>query len=112
MLRKLELLALVVRGADLPVEAIRHLGHSLEGKAADHLPILKDERHLMAAHLEDAAAARVPVFSQTESGIEEAGVVNAELAHLRRNRDHLGRVIARDVKLLLGGEDVELIRIE
>ena len=47
-----------------------------------------------------------------EAGIEEAGVVDAELAHRGVDRGHLGGLQHRDLHRLLGGQDVELAGVE
>src|SRR5271170_4178803 len=44
--------------------------------------------------------------------IEEAGVMNAELADRRIDRRHFGGKIRRDMHPLARGEDIELVRVE
>src|SRR5258707_14985262 len=48
----------------------------------------------------------------TKTGIEEAGIMHAELADQGIERPHLGGVIRRHLHGFLGGEDVELAGIE
>ena len=66
----------------------------------------------MAAHLQHAAGADAVGLGGAEAGVEEAGVVDAELAHRRVDRGHLGGLQHRDLHRLLGGQDVELAGIE
>src|SRR5918998_649661 len=80
MLRKLQGLTLVVRARARPVEHARPLGHALVDEAADDLAVLQDEGHVAGADLEDRARARPPRTGVAEAGIEEAGVVDPELA--------------------------------
>ena len=47
-----------------------------------------------------------------EAGIEEAGVMDPELAHGGVVGEHLGGVVGGHPDRLLGGEDVELARVE
>jgi hypothetical protein len=54
----------------------------------------------------------VPLRRKAEAGIEEAGVMHPELAHLGRDRDHFGRMVRRNMQLLLGGQDIKLVRVE
>jgi len=47
-----------------------------------------------------------------EAGVEEAGVVDPELADGRVDRGHLGGLVDRDFDIVAGGQDVEFARIE
>src|SRR5829696_6831042 len=112
MLRQFQRLALVVRGADLTVKSVRLAGHSLVSEAANGLSVLKHDRDLVAADFEDGAAARAAVRGGAEAGVEEAGVMDPELAHHWIDRHHLGGVAGRDVQLLFRDKNVELVRVE
>ena len=48
-------------------------------QAADDLPVLEDERHLVAAHFEHRAAPCSASRGVAEAWIEEAGIVDTEL---------------------------------
>src|SRR5262245_34998548 len=81
-------LPLVVR---LHVEAVQALGldgETFVGEASDNLPVFDHERHFVRAHLEHSLRAAGDV---AESRIEEAGVVDSELANERVVRNHFGR---------------------
>ena len=56
MLRQLQALRLVVRFQIRAVERLGARQHALIDQPADHLPVLEDERHLVAAHLQHGAA--------------------------------------------------------
>ena len=47
-----------------------------------------------------------------EAGIEEAGIMDAELAHQRIERHHLGGIVGRDRHRLAADQDVELVRVQ
>src|SRR5581483_8566186 len=111
VLRQLQALALVV-GAVLAVEARRAVGERLVDEARDGLAVLEQERRLVAPHLEYASGADAVGLRRAEAGVEEARVVDAELADRRVDRGHLGRLQHRDLDRVLGGEDVELAGIE
>src|SRR5262245_14767208 len=83
MLGELEALGLVVGADALAVELGRALQHLLVDQPADGLAVLEDERHLARAHLEHGARATAARPRIAEAGIEEARIVDAELAHQR-----------------------------
>src|SRR5262249_23588893 len=45
----------------------------------------------------------------SETGIEEAGIMDVELAHRRIVGDHFRRMVGRNADLLLRGKQVELV---
>ncbi len=61
-------------------------------EAADDLAVLEDEGHLVAAHFQHGAAAAAAGGDMAEAGIEEAGIVHAELADQRIEGRHLRRI--------------------
>ncbi len=114
LLRKLELLALIVRLPGVAVQRLRPLCHALVFQPADALAVLEQKRHFVRADFEHAAAAaglarcRVP----SEPRIEESGVVHAKFAGARLVGEHLGGEVRRDRDRFLGHQDVELVGIE
>ena len=66
----------------------------------------------MAADLEHRAAALAERLVGSEAGIEEAGVVDPELADRGVDRGHLRGLGRRDLDRLLGRQDVEFAGIE
>ncbi len=112
MLGELQALRLVGRADALPIELIRPRQHVLEDEAADRLPVLQNERHLARAHFQHGARPAPAGPGIAETGVEEAGVMDAEFADERVERHHLGGVVGRHLDGLLGGEDVELVRVE
>lgn len=72
MLRELERLALVVRGADLAIKRVGLSRHALEGEPTDDLAILEQEGNLVAADLQHAARARQAAGACAEAGVEKA----------------------------------------
>jgi hypothetical protein len=97
MLRQLQALRLVVRAEVGAVERLRPRQHVLVDQPADDLPVLQDERHLVTAHFQHRAAADAARGGMAEARIEEAGIVDAELADQRIERRHLGGVERRHV---------------
>src|SRR5262245_33836041 len=91
MLRQLQALRLVVGAEISAVERGRARAHALVDETPDDLAVLQDEGHFMAAHFEDRAAARPARRRMAESGVEEAGIMDAELADQRVERRHLRR---------------------
>src|ERR1700710_1742057 len=80
MLAEHPLLALVIRADIAAVEHVRLLGHALEGELADWLTVLDHERDVARANLERCTAAAGEAGGRVaEAGIEEAGVVRAQL---------------------------------
>src|ERR1700710_3136969 len=80
MLAEHRLLALVIRADIAAVEHVRLLGHALEGELADWLTVLDHERDVARANLERCTAAAGEAGGRVaEAGIEEAGVVRAQL---------------------------------
>ena len=75
VLGKLQTLALVVR-AEVTVEAGRPFGQRFVDQPRHRLAVLKDERGLVAAHLEHALGALAVGLVGAEAGVEEAGVVD------------------------------------
>src|SRR5689334_22705347 len=75
------LLPLVVgRAAGVAVEQRRLGEHALERELADALAVLDVERHVVSAHFERGARpVEAAVAVVAEAGIEEAGVVRAQL---------------------------------
>src|SRR3954469_25064443 len=112
MLRQLQALRLVVGADALTVKRLRALQHFLVYKPADDLPVLQDERHLARAHFQHRARATPAGAGIAEPGIEEASIVHAELADQGIEGYHLGGIVRRHLHGLLGGENVELVRIE
>src|SRR5690606_24942764 len=102
VLGQLQALALVV-GAALAVEAGRALGHRLIDQPGDGLAVLEQEGRVVGAHLEHPARALAVGLVGPETGVEKAGVVDAELADRRIDRGHLGRLHDRDLDRLAGG---------
>src|SRR6185437_12479435 len=90
----------------------RRIGQPLEYQPADDLAVLQDERHFPGPYLQDAAGRRRTALLIAETRVEEAGIVNAELADQRIERHHLGGIVRRDGDRLAAHQDVELVRIE
>src|SRR4051812_1257282 len=112
MLRKLQLLALVVRGADPAVETVRLLDQTLISEPPYHLPVFEDEWHLVTPHFQHGPATGIAALGEAEARVEKARVVDPELAHQWIDRDHFGSVARRYVQALLGSENVEFVWIE
>jgi len=112
----------LVRRADAgAVELVGRAGHALVDQAADDLAVFEDERHLVGAYLEHRAGALVvaravrrppPSRIVAEAGVEEAGVVSAELTDLGIVGGHLGGVVRRYLDRLARAQDVKLVGIE
>jgi len=96
----------------LAIDALGRLGEGLIDQPADDLPVLEDEGHLVAPHLQHGARTLAVARRMSEAGVEEAGVMHAEFAHQRVERHHLGGMCRRHPHRLLGGEDVELVRVQ
>src|SRR5690348_942562 len=109
MLRQLQRLALVVRAEAGAIEDPGPFGHAFIDEATDDLAVLEDERHLARAHLEHGPRRLHAVGCMAEAGVEEAGIVDPELAHHRVEGHHLGREVGRHVHGLLRRKDVELV---
>ena len=65
--------------------------------------------------LRTSSTARLPAaagLAVAEAGIEEAGIVHAELADQRIEGHHLGGIVGRHVHRLARHQDVELVGIE
>ena len=71
-----------------------------------------DERHLVGADLQHRAGARRAFDRIAESGIEEAGVMDAELPDQRVVGDHLGGMVGRHGDRLARRQDMEVVGIE
>src|SRR6185437_1922906 len=112
MLGEFQPLMLITGGGAGAVERVRRAGELLVHEPADRLPVLEQERHVAAAHLENRARRRAPVQALPEARIEEAGVVNAKFAEGRVDRRHFRREIGGNLHFLPGSQNVELVRIE
>src|SRR5262249_5578487 len=91
---------------------VRRPGQLLVDKTADRLAVLEQERDVAAAHFQYRARRRLTAFALAEAGIEEPGVVNAELADRRIDRRHFAGEIGPNLHLLARAENIELVRIE
>jgi len=112
MLGQPQVLRLVIRADALAVESIGPGHHAFVDQAADDLAMLDNERHLAGTHLQyrpGTAPARARI---AEARIEEARVMDAEFADQGIERHHFGGVVRRYLDGLLGGQDVELVRIK
>src|SRR5437660_2384068 len=112
MLGELQALRLIVGADALAVQRSRPRQHFLVDQPADDLAMLEDERHLARAHFQYGAGALPAGPGITETGIEEAGIMYAELADQRIERHHLGGIVRRHLHRLLRGKDIKLARIE
>ncbi len=112
MFGELEALRLIVRADALAVEFLRQRHHLLIDEAADDLAVLEDEGHFARAHFEHRAGALPAGPGIAEAGVEEARIMHAKFTDQRIERHHLGGVGRRHLHGFLGGEDVELARIE
>src|SRR5688572_5494505 len=112
VLGELQALRLVVRGEVAAVDQLWRRRELLVDEAADGLPVLQDEWHLVRTHLEHGARAGTAGLGMPEPRIEEARVVHTELADQRIERHHLGRLVGRHLYGFLRGENVELVGIE
>lgn len=92
MLGKFQALGLVVGAQAAAIEAFRFLQHMLVNQAADDLAVFQDEGHFVAAHFQHRAAACAAGLRVAEAGIEEAGIVDAELAYQGVKGCHFGRI--------------------
>ncbi len=72
----------------------------------------EQERHLATAHFEHGAAAAAAGVGMAEAGVEEAGIVHAELTYQRIERHHLGSIVGRHVHAFARHQDIELVGIE
>src|SRR4051812_45827028 len=84
----------------------------LEHEAGHRLSVLEQEGGFVAADLQHGAAADAASLFGTEAWVEEAGVMDPELAHRRIDRRHLGGVEGRDLDRLLGSQNVEFAWIQ
>ena len=83
----------------------------------EDLPVLEQERDIVGANLENgrgpvAHGAPLGVLFPAETGVEEACVVVADLAHADVDRQHLGCQVRGDPQALAAGEDVEAAGVE
>src|SRR6202047_2466174 len=92
MLAQLQALRLVVRADALAVEGVGPRQHFLVDQTADDLAVLEDERHLARAYFQNRARALSAGPRIAETGIEEAGIMHAELADQGIERHHLGGI--------------------
>src|ERR1043166_3754658 len=80
LLGQRHILPLVRRPDVHAVDPGRPLGQPLVLQPADDLPVLELERHLVAAHFEHGPRAHDVVPAVAEAGVEEARVMDPELA--------------------------------
>ena len=66
----------------------------------------------MAAHLQHPAAADSPRLLRAEAGVEEARIMHPKLPHRGVDGGHLGGLQGGDLDGRLGGQDVELPRVQ
>src|SRR5580765_1599291 len=112
MLAQRDALALVGGFHADAVELRRRRGQPLVDETPDDLAVLDHERQLKRAHLEHRARALPARVRIAETGIEEPGIVNAELPDQRVVRDHLRREHRRHLHRFARGENVEVRRVE
>src|SRR5258708_7329165 len=112
MLGQLQALGLVIRTDAAAIEGVGPRQHMFVDQAADDLIVLDNERHLVGPHLQHRAGASPPGARVTEARIKEAGVVDAEFADQRIERNNFGGVIGRHLDGFLGRQDVELVGIK
>ena len=106
-------LALVVGAQLLAVEALGRRAGALQRQLADRLAVFDHERDVARPHLERRAAAVAAARRVVaEAGIEEAGVVGAQLARGRVVGHHLGGDLGRDADALGREQQVEDLRLE
>jgi hypothetical protein len=72
MLGELEALGLVVGAEVAAVENFRNLGHALVDQSPHDLPILQEERHLVAPDLQHGLGPDAARRRMAETAIEEA----------------------------------------
>lgn len=112
MLRELEPLRLIIGAEVEAVKPLRAVQHVFVDETADDLAMLQNERHLVTADFEHRPAAAAAGRRMAEPGVKETGIMNAELAHQRIERRHLGGIEWRYMNGLAGNEDVEFVRVE
>src|SRR6202023_3320797 len=78
----------------------------------DYLAIFEKEWNLVTANFENSAGGGTIVPRCPEPGIKKACVMHPKYPHGWVDRNHFGSEIGRDMELFLGGENVELVRIE
>src|SRR4051812_6785349 len=100
MLAELQALRLVVRADALAVHGVGARQHLLIDEAANDLAVLEDERHLARAHFQHRARALPSGAGIAEAGIEETGIMYAELTDQWIERHHFGGVIRRHLHRL------------
>src|SRR6478736_3958387 len=80
MFAQLQALRLIVRADAVAVHGIRPRQHFFVHQPADDLAVFEDERHLARAHFQYRARAFSSGAGIAETGVEEAGIMHAELA--------------------------------
>ena len=96
MLAELQALALVVAAA-FAVEAVGAFGQGFVDQAGDDLAVFQHEGCVVGANLEHAFRARAVRLVSAEAGVEEAGIVDAELADRGVDGGHFGGLVDRDL---------------
>src|SRR5690349_4579468 len=77
-------------------------------KPANDLAIFQQEGDAVSANFQNCASALYVVAAVAETGIEEASIVHAELAHGRIEGHHLSGIVRGDAHLFARGENVEV----
>jgi hypothetical protein len=86
VLGELETLALIVRPHPFTINLRGRIGQALEDEPPDGLAMLQDEGHLAGADLEHRPGAGRLACLEAEAGVEEARIVDPELADQRMLR--------------------------
>ena len=71
---------------------------------------MNEEGHIVRADLQDDLGASHLAVSISEAGVEEAGIVRAQLTAGRFISHHLSRIARRHPNTLLRCQDIKLLR--
>ena len=96
MLAERKALAVIGRADAAAVELLRNGCQAVIDQSAHRLAVLQQERYFVRADFEDRFGAGAPAWVPAETGVEEAGIVDPELADLDVVRHHFGGTIRRN----------------
>src|SRR5213593_5037153 len=105
-------LELVRRADPFPIHLFGPLLHPLEEHLEEGLAVVDQERHVVRPYLQDDGRAVQVPGAVSEAGIEEAGVVRAQLADGGFVGDHLRCIVRRHADALLRHENVKILRLQ
>src|SRR5579872_5328820 len=105
-------LVLVTRPDSLPVDLRRGAEQALEDQPSDYLAILQQERHFVRAHLEHGVRAFDVIGAVTETRVEEARVIDPELAHRGIIGHHLRRERVWNAHTFFRSKNVKVVGIQ